>query len=75
MFKSIRKTISIVILVAFVSTSIKAPAYAQATGASPMPWMSEPGTMVHLSPEFTPAHLKGMIIHPENALRFDFIVA
>jgi len=33
-----------------------------------------PGVMVHLSPEFTPAQLKGIIIHPENALKFDFII-
>jgi len=33
-----------------------------------------PGMMVHLSPEFTPAYLKGIVIHPENALKFDFIV-
>ena len=39
-----------------------------------MPWMPKPGVMVHLSPEFTPAHLKGMIIHPENAFNFDFII-
>ena len=30
--------------------------------------------MVHLSPEFTPAYLKGIVIHPENALKFDFII-
>ena len=33
-----------------------------------------PGVMVHLSPEFTPAYLKGIVIHPENALKFDFII-
>src|SRR5580698_8609198 len=33
-----------------------------------------PGVMVHLSPEFTPAILKGIVIHPENAFKFDFIV-
>ena len=33
-----------------------------------------PGVMVHLSPEFTPAHLKGITIHHDNALMFDFII-
>ena len=33
-----------------------------------------PGVMVHLSSEFTPAHLKGITIHPDNALMFDFII-
>ena len=74
MFKFLRKTVSIVILIAFVSTSIKAPAFAQMTAVDPMPYMSAPGIMVHLSPEYSPAYLKGIVIHPENALKFDFIV-
>ena len=74
MFKQIRKVISIVILVAFISTSVKSPAYAQVASVDPMPRMPAPGIMVHLSPEFTPALLKGIVIHPENALKFDFIV-
>src|SRR5476649_1439151 len=71
LFKQIQKSISIAVLIAFIGTSIKSPAYAQ---VSPMPFMPKPGVMVHLSPEFTPAHLKGIVIHPENALKFDFIV-
>jgi len=47
------------------------PVYAQ---IDPMPFMPKPGTMVSLSPEFTPAYLKGIVIHPENALKFDFII-
>ena len=39
-----------------------------------MPFMPSPGVMVHLSPEFAPAYLKGIVIHPENALKFDFII-
>jgi len=70
---NIRRTISIVILTAFVTSSVKAPAYAQ-MAVDPMPHMSVPGTMVHLSPEFTPAYLKAIVIHPENALQFDFII-
>ena len=30
--------------------------------------------IVHLSPEFTPAHLQGITIHPDNALQFDFFI-
>ena len=33
-----------------------------------------PGEMVHLSPEFTPAYLQGITIHPDNALQFDFLI-
>ena len=73
MYKRIQKAISIFILVAFVITSIKAPAYAQ-MAVDPMPRMSAPGVMVHLSPEYAPAYLKGIVIHPENALKFDFII-
>jgi hypothetical protein len=74
MFKQMRKAISIVILVAFISTSVKSPAYAQLASVDPMPYMPKPGVMVHLSPEYTPAYLKGIVIHPENALKFDFII-
>ena len=69
-----RKIICIVILVAFISASVKLPAYAQLAPGDQLPWMPAPGMMVHLSPQFNPAQLKGIIIHPENALRFDFIV-
>ena len=71
--KNMRKLISIVILVAFVVTSIKTPVYAQ-MAQDPMPVLPAPGVMVHLSPEFTPAILTGIVIHPENALKFDFII-
>lgn len=36
--------------------------------------MPKPGVMVHLSPEFNPAILKGIKVYPENPLRFDFIL-
>ena len=36
--------------------------------------MPAPGTIVHLSPAYTPAHLMGMTIHPDNALKFDFLI-
>src|SRR5271156_3322328 len=66
-----RKAISILILVAFISSSVKSPAYAD----DQMPRLPAPGVMVHLSPEFTPAHLQGLTIHPDNALQFDFLIS
>ena len=33
-----------------------------------------PGIMVRLSPEFSPAILKGIKIHPDNPFRFEFIL-
>jgi len=73
-FRQMRRIISIVILIAFISTSVKSPAYAQSSQVGVMPHLPLPGIMVHLSPEFTPAHLQGITIHPNNALQFDFLI-
>ena len=74
MCRQMRKFISIIILVAFISTSIKSPAYAQKAQQGMITRLPVPGVMVHLSPEFTPAHLQGITIHPDNALQFDFLI-
>ena len=73
-FNKMRQVIAFFVLFAFISTSIKSPAYAQLAGVDLMPFMPKPGVMIHLSPEYTPAYLKGIVIHPEDALKFDFIV-
>ena len=39
-----------------------------------VPYLPSPGTMVNLSPAYTPASLKGITIHPDNALQFDFLI-
>jgi len=74
----IRRVVSIIILVAFISTSLKSPAYAQAILSSDPSIQAlltkQQGILVHLSPEFTPAHLQGLTIHPDNALQFDFLI-
>jgi len=65
------------VIVSFLSSSLTLPSPCYAQLASPggsLPWMPKPGVMVHLSPAFVPAHLVGMTIHPENALRFDFLI-
>ncbi len=65
------------LIVSFVGSSLYMPqAYADGSTASPLnlPFMPKPGVMMRLSPEFTPAILKGIVIHPENAFKFDFIV-
>ena len=54
---------------AFIFTSIIPASYAQAVFNLP-----EPGQMVALSEVFAPVVLKGMSIHPEDPLLFDFIV-
>jgi hypothetical protein len=74
MFRYIHKFISIFVLAAFFMTSVKSPAYAQSVQQAMMPRLPVPGVMVHLSPEFTPAHLLGITIHSDNALQFDFLI-
>ncbi|MCB9771896.1 MAG: hypothetical protein H6754_05045 [Candidatus Omnitrophica bacterium] len=39
-----------------------------------VPHLPSPGTMVNLSSTYTPASLKGLTIHPDNALQFDFLI-
>src|ERR1700722_5313028 len=74
----LKKGLSFLILLCFLVTSIiGAPpfGFAQFTSLSGGEMLlPAPGIMVHLSPEFTPAILKGIVIHPENAFKFDFII-
>ncbi len=72
MSKHFRKAISLVLIAAFIGSSLYVP-QAQA-GEMVMPVIPKPGIMVNLSPAYTPAYLKGIVIHPENALKFDFLV-
>ncbi len=64
-----RKIISTLIAVVFISGVLVPPAAAQYISNLP-----KPGEMVFLSPKFEPVVLKGLSIHPENPLAFDFIV-
>lgn len=65
----LKRLISFSLIVTFITTNCYVPkAYAS------MPSMPVAGTRVSLSPPYNPATLKGMVIHPENALRFDFLV-
>ena len=69
------RRIAIVILLAFTFSEIFPPslipskAYAQAILDLPTP-----GTMVTTTLPFSPPVLRGLTIHPENSLRFDFII-
>ena len=71
MINPAQRVIASAVLVSFIFSSIQTPAFAQ---TNPMPWMPKPGTMVHLSPQFTPAYLKGIVIHPKDPFKFDFII-
>jgi len=67
-----QRYLSISLIFSFVFTNLSMP-QARA-GDLILPFLPKPGTMIYLSPEFIPAHLTGMIIHPEDALKFDFII-
>jgi len=66
-----KRVLASFLIIAFSLTSL-APAkvYAQGTVLG----LPEPGTMVELSPAFAPVLMKGLRIHPENPLLFDFII-
>jgi len=65
------RIISCFVAFTFAFTTIFSPAYAQSINLLNLPI---PGTMVMPTPAFVPVLLKGMTIHPEDPLRFDFIV-
>ena len=57
------------ILIPFLGMSITPVAYAQSVANLPAP-----GTMLTLSPIYTPAIVEGITIYPDNPLQFDFII-
>jgi hypothetical protein len=61
--------IRLIILTAFLANSWRMPE-AQAQDFI----LPAPGNMVHLSPGFNPPVLKGIKVHPENPLQFEFIL-
>ncbi len=67
-----RKTTSSFVALAFLLSLIFGPA--TGVNAQYISNLPKPGEMVLLSPAFQPPVLKGMTLHPENPLQFDFIV-
>lgn len=69
--KSFTRFVTILVIITF-STSLALPpsGFAQ---SQPIP-LPPPGTMVNLSPVFTPPILRGITIDPNNPLQFDFII-
>ena len=65
-----RRFIAILVCIAFI-TSYYQPAYAQGFSINQLP---VPGSMINTTPAYVPLTLKGLIIHPENALKFDFLM-
>ena len=58
------------LIIIFIVSMVFTPRSSYAAGIQ----LPQPGTMVNLSPQFTPAVLHGVIIYPKDPLRFDFIV-
>ncbi|MBI5025043.1 MAG: glucose-6-phosphate isomerase [Candidatus Omnitrophica bacterium] len=67
------KILSAFIAFTFIFSLVLPPGYAQLIPQTLLN-LPAPGTMVSVSPAFTPALINGITIHPENPLEFDFIV-
>jgi len=67
----LRRLVSVCVLVCFLFTFIIPP---QKTYADPVLGLPQPGTMVNLTPAYVPVIIKGLRVHPENPILFDFIV-
>ncbi|MBF0521685.1 MAG: UDP-glucose 4-epimerase GalE [Candidatus Omnitrophica bacterium] len=62
------KIVSTILSITFISTTAVPPSYAQVMN------LPQPGSMVGLTPAFMPTLIKGLKVHPENPLLFDFIL-
>ena len=69
LLKSGRRIISLLLVLSLAFSP--ALSYAQSTFVSTLP---EPGKMVNVSSAFAPILVKGLVIHPDKPLNFDFIV-
>lgn len=61
---------SVITLTAFLGTTLQMPQ----AHASDLLFIPKPGQRVSLSSPFEPAVLTGMTIHPDDPLRFDFLI-
>jgi malate synthase A/acyl carrier protein len=68
-----RRILSAFIAFTFVFSSIVPPTFAQVIPQTILN-LPIPGTLVPLSAGFEPTMIKGLTIHPEDPLKFDFIV-
>jgi len=63
------RTSLFLLILSFLNLTLSPAIYAQS-----FPYLPQPGTMVPVSPGFTPALLKGIKVFPDNPLQFDFFV-
>jgi hypothetical protein len=65
-FTHLQKVLSTILVVTFLTTTIISPAMAQSFLPVPSP--------VAITPAFSPVMMRGVMIHPEDSLKFDFII-
>ena len=70
---------SVFVALAFGAGTIAPPPTARAqayvgAGFKPALTLPLPGTMLSTTPAFTPALVKGITVHPDNPLQFNFII-
>ncbi len=70
--KNRRRSISLIVIFAFILTSVVP--YSNASAGQTGLGLPVPGTMVNLSAAYAPLLIKGLRVHPDNPLLFDFIV-
>ncbi len=73
MLKRFSRLVSLWINVIFLVTTVFNPAYAQSVPLNNLN-LPKPGAMLSLSSAYSPMIIKGLGIHPENPLQFDFII-
>ncbi len=73
---SLQKIISLLIAFTFISTSIVPPSMAQSlpAGQAGVLNLPLPGAVVNLTPGYSPMLIRGVMVHPEDSLKFDFIM-
>jgi hypothetical protein len=68
---SMKRFICLWIIASFITSSVMLAPRSYAQGLLTLP---APGSMVNLSPAYVPVLIKGLKVHPENPLLFDFIL-
>ena len=69
--KPLFRAISLFLVIAFFISSLMLPGVSYAQSLLSLP---APGTMIGLSPSYTPAIISGLEINPEDPMQIDFIV-
>lgn len=69
----IKKLLSLFIVLTFSLNLIIPPSYAQVVSTTLMN-LPTPGTMIATTPAFAPAAMRGLMIYPDNPLKFDFVI-